>query len=77
MSKELNPINGQQEVVTSVADKTVDHRNTQLHLTAFSGGRKRGVCIQLGLTDGDHIQLTKKDALQLRNELNRFLEGDY
>ena len=77
MSTTLTPISGKQEYISSVEKKEVGHRDSQLHLKAFSGGAKRGTCIQLGLDGGDHIQFTKTDAIRLRDELTRFIEGKY
>lgn len=50
--------------------------------TRFSGGRERGVCVQItqtGQNDGGlgvgYIQLTKEDALKLAGELVLFATG--
>ena len=77
MSTDLTPISGKQESVVSVVHKKVEHRDSQLHLTVFWGGSKRGACVQLGLSGGDHIQLDKVGAEKLIDELDKFLDGRY
>lgn len=64
---------------TFYRDKTT---NSILNLISFYGGEKEGKSLQITLLDGSvfgassHV-LNKKSAQKLRNELNRWIDGDY
>jgi hypothetical protein len=73
MSQELAIIKGQHEVIDKNA-KSVAHKDSDLYVTSFSGGKENGVMIQLSPDLGtDHIQLKKEQVKELIKILTDWL----
>jgi hypothetical protein len=73
MSKELGVVKGQREVVDKDT-KSVSHKNSELYVTSFSGGKKNGPMIQLSPDFGtEHIQLKKEQVQELIKILTDWL----
>jgi hypothetical protein len=73
MSKELAVIKGQCEVVNKDA-KSVSHKNSELYVTSFYGGKENGAMIQISPDFGtDHIQLKKEQVKELIKILTDWL----
>ena len=60
---------------------STEYTNIKSHktllMTRFAGGIDRGVCLQVTELNGlqsAYIQLTHKDAIKLKKQLNKFIE---
>ena len=78
MSTEIGHVEGEFERITRTASTaTSTPEETSLYVVSFSGGMRRGQCLQLGVDDphADYIQLDKNGVKKLVKILKSFLKG--
>jgi hypothetical protein len=80
MSTTFKEINGKVEapiyqVVPKGQFPKVEYQDVTLSLTSFWGGAERGRSLQLTISNGNYIQLTKEAVQELRDSILDWLEG--
>ena len=78
MSTTFKEINGKVECHTLHQKgqfPKVEYQDVTLSLTSFWGGTERGRSLQLTISNGNYIQLTKGAVEELRDSILDWLEG--
>ena len=70
---ELKIIKGRKQMPREHGVKFPLYEDQEMKMIEFDGGVHEGMCIQLSL-ENKHIQIDRIRAIELRNELNLFIE---
>lgn len=80
MSTHILTVLGEWEQLSGI-NMAYDNLPAELNLTSFSGGQRRGRCIQIttnqhgGKGESSYIEMTRENVVLLRNALSVWLDG--